>query len=407
MQAGRSGRLGFFAVLGSALSLATWAPPASGEPYMAIREGRKCSACHVNVTGAGMRTLLANTHLQEITHYRDIIPGLADVSDVFNGQVTNFFSVGGDLRLDDSIVFQDEPDAQGLVPHKALRGDVEENIFDLRRASTYFLFDLIPGALGTYVDVSWAPGGVSAREVFALLRGVIPWKGWVKGGRFFLDYGLRTENDTLYSVNEPTQNIFVRGRTGTDFTGFDEGLEVGFQPGVFHFSTSVTDGSSGDANVRVTTNAYAMIRQIPVIDNAIVGGSFYWLGPGDQEQYVYGFYAGSNLGPFEYQAEVDFIHADRVATAQDPSRSVGSFLAYGEINYLLLDWINTKATAEFSDNDGVPNSPSSQQNRFGFGIEPFIGRYLQTRLFYSVANGPKNVGETNQNRIILELHAFF
>jgi hypothetical protein len=407
MQAGRSGRLGFFAVLGSALVLATWAPPASGEPYMAIREGRKCSACHVNVTGAGMRTLLANTHLQEITHYRDIIPGLADVTDVFNGQVTNFFSVGGDLRLDDSIVFQDEPDAQGLVPHKALRGDVEENIFDLRRASTYFLFDLIPGALGTYVDVSWAPGGVSAREVFALLRGVIPWKGWVKGGRFFLDYGLRTENDTLYSVNEPTQNIFVRGRTGTDFTGFDEGLEVGFQPGVFHFSTSVTDGSSGDANVRVTTNAYAMIREIPVIDNAIVGGSFYWLGPGDQEQYVYGFYAGSNLGPFEYQAEVDFIHADRAATAQDPSQSVGSFLAYGEVNYLLLDWINTKVTAEFSDNDGVPNSPRSQQNRFGFGIEPFIGRFLQTRLFYSVANGPKNVAETNQNRIILELHAFF
>jgi hypothetical protein len=407
MQAGRGGRLGIFAVLGSALLLATWAPPASGEPYMAIREGRKCSACHVNVTGAGMRTLLANTHLQEITHYRDVIPGLADVTDVFNGQVTNFFSVGGDLRLDDSIVFQDEPDAQGLVPHKALRGDVEENVFDVRRATTYFLFDLIPGALGTYVDVSWAPGGVAAREVFALLRGVIPWKGWVKGGRFFLDYGLRTENDTLYSVDEPTQNIFVRGRTGTDFTGFDEGLEVGFQPGVFHFSTSVTDGSPGDANVRVTTNAYAMIRQIPVIDNAIVGGSFYWLGPGDQEQYVYGFYAGSNLGPFEYQAEVDFIHADRAATAQDPSRSVGSFLAYGEINYLLLDWINTKATAEFSDNDGVPNSPNSQQNRFGFGIEPFIGRFLQTRLFYSVANGPKNVAETNQNRIILELHAFF
>ena len=37
------------------------------EPYMAIREGRKCSTCHVNMTGGGMRTLLANTHLEEIT----------------------------------------------------------------------------------------------------------------------------------------------------------------------------------------------------------------------------------------------------------------------------------------------------------------------------------------------------
>jgi hypothetical protein len=381
--------------------------PAAAEPYMAIREGRKCGACHVNVTGSGMRTLLANTHLKEITHYRDIIPGLDEAGEVFNGQITNFFSVGGDIRLDDSIVFQDEPDAQGLVPHKAFRGNVEKNIFDLRRATTYFLFDLVPGALGTYVDVSWAPGGVTAREVFALLRSVLPWKGWVKGGRFFLDYGLRTENDNLFSVDDPTQNVFVRGRTGTDFTGNDEGLEIGFEPGVFHFSTSVTDGSPGDANVRVTSNAYAMLRRIPVIDNAILGASFLWLGPGDQERYVYGFYAGSNLGPFEYQAEIDFVHDDRQSSGDAPARAVGNFLAYAEVNYLLLDWINTKAIAEYSDNDGVPNSPASQQNRFAFGIEPFIGRFLQTRLFYSIANGPKNVAETNQNRIILELHAFF
>lgn len=381
--------------------------PAAAEPYMAIREGRKCGACHVNVTGSGMRTLLANTHLKEITHYREIIPGLEEASEVFNGQITNFFSVGGDIRLDDSIIFQDEPDAQGLVPHKAFRGNVDKNIFDLRRATTYFLFDLVPGALGTYVDVSWAPGGVTAREVFALLRSVLPWKGWVKGGRFFLDYGLRTENDNLFSVDDPTQNVFVRGRTGTDFTGNDEGLEIGFEPGPFHFSTSVTDGSPGDANIRVTSNAYAMLRGLPVIDNAILGGSFLWLGPGDQERYVYGFYAGSNLGPFEYQAEIDFVHDDRPASTTSPERAVGNFLAYAEVNYLLFDWINTKAIAEYSDNDGVPNSPASQQNRFAFGIEPFIGRFLQTRLFYSIANGPKNVAETNQNRIILELHAFF
>src|SRR5690606_27056465 len=161
----------------------------------------------------------------------------------------SFFSIGGDLRVDDSIVFQDEPDARGLVPHEAFRGDVEENILDVRRGTTYFLFGLVPEMLETYVDVSWAPGGVTAREVFALLRGVLPWKGWAKGGRFFLDYGLRTENDNLFSVDDSSQNVFVRGRTGTDFTGFDEGFEIGFQPGPFHISTSITDGSPGDANV--------------------------------------------------------------------------------------------------------------------------------------------------------------
>jgi hypothetical protein len=47
------------------------------------------------------------------------------------------------------------------------------------------------------------------------------------------------------------------------------------------------------------------------------------------------------------------------------------------------------------------------QNRFGFGFEPFLGRFLQTRLFYSFANGPKDVPETNQNRLVLEMHVFF
>ena len=49
---------------------------AGAEPYMALREGRKCGTCHVNQTGGGMRTLLANTHMKEITHYRDIFPEL-------------------------------------------------------------------------------------------------------------------------------------------------------------------------------------------------------------------------------------------------------------------------------------------------------------------------------------------
>ncbi len=410
MEAGRGKRnCAARAAAGAVLAVLvlTSAATVRAEPYMAIREGRKCGTCHVNQTGGGMRTLLAITHMQEITHYREIFPALDDAGEAFNGQITSFFSIGGDLRVTDSIIFQDQPDAQGRVPHKAFRGRVDENVLDVREGALYFDVQLVEDFLSIYTDLNLAPGSPVAREVFGMLRGVLPWQGYMKAGRFYLDYGLKMETDNLFSVDIPSQDLFVRGRTGTGFTGFDSGFEIGFQPGPWHFTASVTDPSSGDTGIRFTTNAYGIWRDIPVIRNAMLGASFLFNSPSGQDQYIWGFYGGANLGPLEYQAEIDFIHQ-----TFDDRDSVGTFLAYGELNYLLFDWINTKAFAEYADNDGMLSTPDMQrsrtaQNRFGFGIEPFLGRFLQTRLFYSIANGPKDVPETNQNRLILEVHLFF
>ena len=388
------------AVLGA--STKAWA-----EPYMAIREGRKCGTCHVNQTGGGMRTLLAMTHMKEITHYREIFPALGESTDVWNGQITDFFAIGGDFRVADSIVFQDEPNADGQVPHKALRGHVDENILDIREAALYFDIQLVPDFLSVYTDVDFAPGSPVAREAFAMLRGILPWQGYVKGGRFYVDYGMKIETDNLVSVGLPSQDAFVRGRTGTGFTGYDAGLEIGFQPGPWHFSASVTDPASGDTGVRVTTNAYGVWRDIPVIENAMLGGSFLFNDPSGGEQYMWSVYGGANLGPLEYQAEVDFIHEKFKG-----GEITNTFLVYGELNYLLFGWINAKVFGEYADNDGIASIEAAQrsdtaQNRFGFGIEPFLGEFLQTRLFYSIANGPKDIPEANQNRLVLELHVFF
>lgn len=383
---------------------ATMVSSASAEPYMAVREGRKCSTCHVNMTGGGMRTLLANTHLEEITHYKEIFPELGDVDDVWNGQVTSFFSLGADIRVDNSLVFQDEPNAEGQVPNnEVFRGHVDENILDVRQANIYFLFAPIPDYLEIYLDESFAPGGTTTREVFALLKGVMPWNGYLKAGKFFVDYGLRTENDDLASQGNTSQNLFVRGRTGTDFDGFHPGFELGFQPGPFSTSFSITNAAGAASAPRVTANGYGVFRDIPIVENILAGGSFMWVPSDNGDTYNWGFYAGSNFGPLEYQAEVDFIHARNDELGQ----SKGTFLAYGELNYLLLGWINTKFFGEYADNDGRWDTPDTAQNRFGIGIEPFIGRFLQPRLFYTVANGPRDRPETNQNRLIFELHAFF
>ena len=73
----------------------------------------------------------------------------------------------------------------------------------------------------------------------------------------------------------------------------------------------------------------------------------------------------------------------------------------------MLDWINCKPFGEYADNDPNADTTNSAQNRFGFGVQPFLGRFLQTSLFYSVANGAKSRALDNQNRLVMELHLFF
>ena len=391
-------------ILTTLISLGGLVGSASAEPYMAIREGRKCSTCHVNQTGGGMRTPLANTHLEDITHYRDIFPELEAAAQSWDGQVNNYFSLGADVRFDNSLVFQDVPGENGEVDNdKFLRSNVDENILDMRQASVYFMFAPVPDYVEIYLDQSFAPGGTTTREIFAQLKGVMPWNGYVKAGRFFVDYGLRTENDDLASQGNASQNLFVRGRTGTDFNGYYPGVEIGFQPGPISTSLSITNAAGASSEPRITANAYGIFRDMPVVENILTGGSFMWVPSNNGDTWNWGVYAGSNFGPLEYQAEVDFIHAQNETLGLSKS----TFAAYAEVNYLLMGWINTKFFGEYADNDGRWDTPDTAQNRFGFGIEPFIGRFLQPRLFYTFANGPRDRPETNQSRLIFELHAFF
>src|SRR5712692_3899671 len=90
------------------LALALLAPAIShAEPYLAVRTGAKCMACHVNPTGGGKRTefgniygqtALAEAYLNPATGETTVAPEGGSQSALWTGKINDHVAVGSDLR---------------------------------------------------------------------------------------------------------------------------------------------------------------------------------------------------------------------------------------------------------------------------------------------------------------------
>ncbi len=389
-----SRRLGRVAVLALGL-IGLLASRAAAEPYLMVREGAKCSACHTNETGGGKRTAFAHIHAHDIEHDLELLP-VPPGTKPFNGEVNSYVSMGGDLRVRNSTIFQDKPDALGRVPeNNAFRRKVLSNDSTVNEVLGFLQVDLWPDMATFYLDEN-LNGGASTREAFGLLHNFLPrfgidWLDWlitdqyVKAGKMFPAFGLRVHDD----------EAFIRARSGFTFQNPDDGGEIGIAPGPFFFASSITNGKPGDKDVQTTFNGYGVFEDVPVVRNVIAGASY---ARQSNKRDVSGFYAGSNIWKFTYLGELDIIDDRTVA-----SRALrDKYAAYGEVDLLLLDWLNLRGTFDF-----VKVTHNNDQTRYAIGAEPFISRVIQPRIQYRINNGPGSKPGLNQDELRLELHFFF
>lgn len=364
---------------------------AHAEPYLMVRAGAKCNDCHTNMTGGGKRTPFAHIHARDILHDLDLLPVPPTVKG-FTGQLHEYVSIGGDLRVRNTTVFEDRFSRSGgdVPSDRAFRRHVTSNDSDVNEFLGYAQVDLLPDYVTLYADWN-LDGGVTNREAFALIRGFLPYDTYVKAGRFFPAFGLRVQDD----------QAFVRGRTGFTFTNFDEGAEIGFAPGPFFLATSITNGQAGDKDVQATVNGYGVFQDIPIVQTIMTGASFARM---NDKRWAAALYAGSNIWRFTYLGEFDLIDDRTVASV--PKRD--QYAAYAELNFLAFDWLNLRGTFDF-----VKVSHDRNQTRWAIGAEPFINRFLQPRIQYRINNGPPVPGRNqselvdNQAELVFELHVFF
>ncbi|TMA85695.1 MAG: hypothetical protein E6J71_01310 [Deltaproteobacteria bacterium] len=356
---------------------------ARAEPYLMVRTGAKCSACHTNQTGGGKRTPFAHIHAKDILQDLDLLPIPLGVK-AFDGEVNSYLSIGSDLRVRNTTTFGGHINKQGEVErNQAFRPEVLSNDTTVFEFLGYGQIDLWPDLVTLYADEEFT-GGANNREAFALLKGFLPWDSYIKVGRMFPTFGLRVQDDQAY----------VRARSGYTFQNPDTGAEFGTQPGPFYLGTTITNGTSGDKDVSATVNGYGVFEDVPVVRNVLAGASF---ARQTDKRDVASFYLGSNLGALTYLAEFDPIWDRTVASVGKRDQ----YAAYSELDYLLFDWLNLRGTFEF-----VKVSQAQDQTRYTIGAEPFINHVLQPRIQYRINNGVANQPDQNHDELWLELHVF-
>ncbi len=346
---------------------------AEREPYLAIRTGQKCSACHVNRTGGGMRNDFGAVYAGAM------LPISAEGFRFQNRALNDFIKMGADFRLTGSA----------LVSGPTSRDAAAQTSLNINRANLYVEAKL-SDKLTLYVDETLAPGGATSREFFALVD-IPAIGGYAKVGTFFLPSGLRLLDD----------EEFVRRITGFTMLKPDQGIEVGIEPGAFQFQASVTNGSGGGAEnnsgKQVVGTAAWISRRVRL------GASASRNTQNGSHTDILGGFGGVQVGRLSLLGEVDSVQGASVEGA-----NVDELVVFGEGDFLIRQGVNAKVTYGFHDRN--VDRPEDERTRARFGLEVFPFPYLQISGFYLMRN---DIPETRQlalpqrDEVFIELHLMF
>src|SRR6201995_5629812 len=114
------------AVHSALLTLCVMVGRAYAEPYLAVQTGLKCTQCHVNPTGGGLRNTYGDVFAQTLLPAKHIDTG----ADVWTGALNSFISIGGDLRYDAEV--------------QQARNQPSVQQFDLQQTRVYLEAQAIP-----------------------------------------------------------------------------------------------------------------------------------------------------------------------------------------------------------------------------------------------------------------------
>jgi hypothetical protein len=350
------------------LALAMLRQPLYAEPYLAVQKGLKCMLCHTAPSGGGKRTAYGNIYAQA-----EVPQHTLDLGDFWSGDLTPYLAVGGDLR--------------GGWNRIDVPGQPKSEDTALQEFLAYLEVRPLPRYLTLYVDAKLRPEDPVVREQYLRLSSAD--KRWsIRGGKFFLPYGLRLQDD----------EAFIRQVSGINYNTPDTGWELGFEKGQWSAQLAVSRGTAGGPEL--DSGKQYSLRLSHVTPTWRVGGSLNFNDTNLGDRQMQNVFAGLRTGRVAWLAEFDHIIDDGTSTGR---RKLWASLL--EVNIAVKRGHNLKLTFEYFDPD--VDVSENEQNRLSFVWEYFPIQFIQTRLGYRRYDGiPQNPAQ-NREQFFLELHLPF
>jgi len=343
------------------------ARPAMAEPYLAVQQGYKCVACHINPTGGGLRNTFGLVFAENVMPANTLPAG----APVWLGQVVpDIVRLGADLRADWS---------QTTTPNAATQRD-----FALEQFRVYSDVNIIPNRLGLYVDEEVAPGAAQTMEAYGRYGNTSDW--YVKAGRFYLPFGWRLQDQTA----------FVRSATGINMNTPDNGVEVGLERTNWSGQLDVTNGA---ANAQSGSGYQVTGNLVHVLTSWRLGISSSFTQADAGNRLMNGIYAGVHTGPIVWLGELDLI---KQAGYSDGTHTMIPALV--EADWAVHKGHNLKLTYEYYDPQH--NVANNGQTRWSALYELTPIPFLQLRAGFRRNQGIPQAPTQNQTLAFLEAHVF-
>jgi hypothetical protein len=341
---------------------------AQAEPYLAVRTGLKCVACHVNPDGGGLRNAVGQSFVQNVIAAN---PAPAPLN-AWNGSIASWLRIGGDLRTDSTETKVD--------------GQATTRVSGNQQTRLYADIQLLENHLGAYIDEQVAPGKSLRQEAYARLQ--TSDGGWyAKAGQFYLPFGWRLQDNTA----------FVRQLSGISMTVPDKGLLVGMEKPEWSAQLAYSDGPGNKGAVRGHQLTGQLIWLQPW---GRLGAAMAHVQSTAGNRQSWGAFAGTTTGPIAWLAELDLVADDGYPEGQ--RRQMASLL---EANWLVVKGHNVKLTSEWLNPDTRVSNDDKVRYSLLYEYTP-IG-FLQLRAGYRWFKGiPQNAFD-NRRLGFVELHAFF
>jgi len=342
---------------------------AFAEPYLAVRYGLKCTSCHVNPTGGGLRTDFGDVFLQTQ------LPAHTIHTDggLWTGEVTKWLRLGGDLRYDST--FTETPHAP------TTRLDA------VQQGRLYAEAQVVPDRLIFYADAQVTPSPANYHEAYAIYWSAShDW--YVKGGKMYLPFGFRLED----------QEAFVYAVSVTNMYSPDNGLELGWMHGHWDTQLTVSEGNFAGGLPSSSGKEYGL--QASYVESAWRLG----VAANDDDnsfarRKIAGVFGGVRTGPVEWLAEVDGVKNEFEAPAV--TQAAGLL----EADWLIAAGNNLKLTYEPFDPDRDVHGNARSRLSLVYELTPV--QFLQIRAGARDYNGPRGIAAENQTLLFVQLHVFF